>query len=155
MNLELTEEQLALRDTVRRYLFEKASISDHVRPMLDHPTGTTDTVWRGLVDLGSTGLLVPAEHGGAGASMTEAGLVSEEMGAALHPGPWLSSAVLAPRALARFGAHGSRAGDLLAGVAGGSVVAAVAAPGPATEPGVSGTPDDGMRLYGEISQVYD
>ncbi|WP_371454742.1 acyl-CoA dehydrogenase family protein, partial [Mycobacterium sp. GA-1841] len=25
----------------------------------------------------------------------------------------------------------------------------------ATEPGVSGTPDDGMRLYGEISQVYD
>ena len=45
MNLELTDEQLALRDTVRRFLAEKASVPTHVRPMLDDPTGTTDEVW--------------------------------------------------------------------------------------------------------------
>jgi hypothetical protein len=37
MNLELTDEQLALRDTVRRFLAEKASVATHVRPMLDVP----------------------------------------------------------------------------------------------------------------------
>ena len=35
MNLELTDEQVALRDTVRRYLAEKASVATHVRPLLD------------------------------------------------------------------------------------------------------------------------
>ena len=56
------------------------------------------TVWRGLADLGTTGLLVPEEYGGAGMTMVEAGIVVEELGAGLHPGPWLSSAVAATRA---------------------------------------------------------
>ncbi len=55
MNLELTDEQVALRDTVRRYLAEKAGVAAHVRPMLDDPTGTTDEVWRGLAALGAAG----------------------------------------------------------------------------------------------------
>ena len=58
--------------------------------MLEDPTGTTDDVWRGLADLGTTGLLVPPEYDGAGMTMVEAGIVAEELGAALHPGPWLS-----------------------------------------------------------------
>jgi alkylation response protein AidB-like acyl-CoA dehydrogenase len=124
MNLELTDEQVALRDTVRRFLAEKAPISGHVRALLDDPTGTTGAVWRGLADLGTTGLLVPQEHGGAGMTMVEAGVVAEELGAALHPGPWLSSAVAAPRALARLGA-GDAAAELLAGMADGTTIAAV------------------------------
>jgi alkylation response protein AidB-like acyl-CoA dehydrogenase len=124
MNLELTDEQVALRDTVRRFLAEKAPISGHVRALLDDPTGTTGAVWRGLADLGTTGLLVPQEHGGAGMTMVEAGVVAEELGAALHPGPWLSSAVAAPRALARFGA-GDAAAELLTGIADGTTIAAV------------------------------
>ena len=39
-------------------------------------------------------------------TMVEAGIVAEELGAALHPGPWLSSAVAATRALTRLGATG-------------------------------------------------
>jgi len=97
MNLELTDEQKALRDTVRRYLAEKASVTTHVRPMLDDPTGTTDEVWAGLAALGATGVLVPQEYGGSGMTMVEAGVVAEELGAALHPGPWLSSAVAAAK----------------------------------------------------------
>src|SRR6185312_14889035 len=104
MNLELTEEQVALRDTVRQYLAEKASVAGHVRPMLDDQTGTTDDVWRGLANLGAMGVLVAAEHDGAGMTMVEAGVVAEELGAALYPGPWSSSAVAAARALARTGA---------------------------------------------------
>jgi alkylation response protein AidB-like acyl-CoA dehydrogenase len=126
MNLELTDEQLALRDSLRRYLAEKASVTTHVRPMLDDSTGTTDEVWRGLAALGATGVLVPQEFGGSGMTMVEAGIVAEELGAALHPGPWLSTAVAATRALTRAGA-----GSLLSGIADGSTVATV---GPLTGP---------------------
>ena len=35
-------------------------------------------------------------------TMVEAGIVANELGAALHPGPWLSSAVAAARALTRM-----------------------------------------------------
>jgi alkylation response protein AidB-like acyl-CoA dehydrogenase len=125
MNLELTDEQLALRDTTRRFLAEKASISGHVRPLLDDPTGMTGDVWRGLVELGATGLLVPESCGGADMTMVEAGVVAEELGAALHPGPWLSSAVAATRTLTRIDDDNGAAAKLLTGIADGSTVAAV------------------------------
>lgn len=126
MNLELTDEQIALRDTVRDFLAERAPIADHVRPMLDDDTGTTDAVWRGLAGLGTTGLLVPPEYDGAGMTMVEAGIVAEELGAGLHPGPWLSSAVAAARALARFEVDGDVAAPLFTGIADGSTIATVA-----------------------------
>jgi alkylation response protein AidB-like acyl-CoA dehydrogenase len=124
MNLELTDEQVALRDTTRRFLAEKAPISGHVRELLDDPTGVDEAVWRGLADLGVTGLLVPEEHGGAGMTMVEAGVVAEELGASLHPGPWLSSAVAAARALTRLAGNGSAA-TILAGIADGTTIATI------------------------------
>ena len=144
MNLELTDEQLALRDTVRRFLVEKASVAAYVRPMLDDPAGTTDEVWRGLAALGATGVLVAEEHGGAGMTMVEAGVVAEEIGAALYPGPWLSTAVAAPRAVARVNA-GQAAAPLLSRIADGSAIVAV---GPLSG---SRPTADGVVLRGAIA----
>ncbi|MBV8965710.1 MAG: acyl-CoA dehydrogenase family protein [Mycobacteriaceae bacterium] len=150
MNLELTDEQVALRDTVRRFLAEKASVATHVRPMLDEPTGMTGEVWHGLVALGATGLLVSEEYGGAGMTMVEAGVVAEQLGAGLHPGPWLSCAVAAVRALRRLGGDGAA---LLAGIADGSRIATV---GPLTGPQpVAVTADPGVTLRGEITALPD
>jgi alkylation response protein AidB-like acyl-CoA dehydrogenase len=153
MNLELTDEQVALRDTVRRFLSEKAPISEHVRGLLDDPTGRTDVVWRGLADLGATGLLVPQEFGGAGMTMVEAGIVAEELGAALHPGPWLSSAVAATRALARLGGLGSqgRVAEILTGIADGTTIATVCPLDGASIPAI----DRDVVLRGEIAGVPD
>ena len=153
MNLEPTDEQRALRDTVRRFLVEKSPLADHVRPMLTDPRGTTDAVWHGLVALGTTALLIPADHGGEGMSMIEAGVVLEELGAALHPGPWLSSAVAAPRALIRFGAT-TEAADLFGALADGSTIASVAFPGDEA-PTVDHRGDGRVLLRGELDQVPD
>jgi alkylation response protein AidB-like acyl-CoA dehydrogenase len=150
MNLELTDEQIALRDTVRSFLAEKASIAGHVRPMLDNDTGTTDAVWRGLADLGATGLLVPVEYDGAGMTMVEAGIVAEELGAGLHPGPWLSSAVAATRALTRLEVAADQAAPIFTGIADGSTIATV---GPLDGPRPSVV--DGDALRGEIDSVWD
>ena len=148
MNLELTDEQLALRDTVRRYLAERASVPTHVRPMLDEPTGTTNEVWTGLAALGAAGVLVPQEFGGSGMTMVEAGVVAEELGAALYPGPWLSSAVAATRALTRM-VTTADAARLLTGMADGSTVATV---GPLT--GARPVVENGV-LCGEIEALPD
>lgn len=150
MNLELTDEQVALRETVRRYLAEKASVSGHVRPMLDNPSGTTDEIWRGLAALGAVGVLVPEAFGGAGMTMVDAGVVAEELGGALHPGPWLSSAVAATRALTRMGGE---ADELLAGIADGSTIATVG-PLSGTRPVALDT-GDGAVLRGEIAALPD
>ena len=153
MNLELTDEQVALRDTVRSFLAEKASIAEHVRPMLDDATGTTEAVWRGLADLGTTGLLVPSEYDGAGMTMVEAGIVLEELGAGLHPGPWLSTAVAATRALTRFEVDGSVAAPLFTGIADGSTTVTV---GPLDGDRPSAVErGDGVVLRGEIDSVWD
>ena len=121
MNLELTEEQLALRETVRRFVADRACIATHVRPLLDDPTGPTDDAWRALAELGAVGVLVDEEHGGAGLGMAEAGVVAEELGAGLHPGPWTSTAVAAARALT----HVDDA-ELPSGIAAGTIIATVA-----------------------------
>ncbi len=145
MNLELTEEQIALRETVRQFLAEKASIASHVRPLLDDPTGSTDEVWRGLANLGALGVLVPHDHDGAGMTMVEAGVVAKELGAALHPGPWLSCAVAATRALTRTGADGG----LLGGIADGTVLATVG-PLSGVRPAATGT-----TLRGKLTALPD
>src|SRR5246127_360208 len=153
MNLELSDEQIALRDTVRSFLAEKASIAGHVRPMLDDPTGTTEAVWRGLAALGTTGLLVPPEYDGAGMTMVEAGIVLEELGAGLHPGPWLSTAVAAARALTRFGVDSAAAAPLFSGIADGSSTVAVGPLDGARPAAVKQR--DGVVLRGSIDNVWD
>ncbi|OBJ01326.1 acyl-CoA dehydrogenase family protein [Mycobacterium sp. 1465703.0] len=154
MNLELNDEQVALRDTTRRFLAEKAPISPHVRGLLDDPTGTDQTVWRGLADLGTTGLLVPEDCGGAGMTMVEAAIVAEELGAALHPGPWLSTAVAAPRALTRLRAN-DVAPELLRGIADGTTVAAACFLGSADDGVAASRHGDEMVLRGEVTAVPD
>lgn len=153
MNLELSDEQIALRDTVRSFLAEKASIAEHVRPMLEDPTGTTEPVWRGLADLGTTGLLVPPEYDGAGMTMVETGVVLEELGAALHPGPWLSTAVAATRALTRFGVDSSTAAPLFTGIADGTSTVAVG-PLDGVRPAAVEL-SEGVVLRGTIDNVLD
>src|SRR3954453_18623795 len=131
MDFEFSGEQEQLRESVRRFLREQAPMS-YVRSMLDDPTGTTPEVWGGLAELGLTGLLVPERHGG----MTDMGVVLEEMGRAVHPGPFLSSAVGAVSALVALGDE-----SLLPGLADGSVVATLALQGTtvADDGAISGT----------------
>ena len=122
MDFEFSEEQESLRTTVRRFLAEQAPIQPYVRALYGDERGTADEVWKGLADLGVTGLLVPEELGGAGMGMVEMGVVLEEMGRIVHPGPFLSSAVGAASALVAT----SNGADLLASIADGTTVAAVA-----------------------------
>ncbi|MFF2082793.1 acyl-CoA dehydrogenase family protein [Nocardia sp. NPDC058176] len=96
-----TEE--ALRDSVRRLLADRCP-PDAVIGVYDQAPRDFAPVWKALaVDLGVAGLLVPEELGGAGATAREAAVVLEELGRAVAPVPFLTSAVLATLALLRAG----------------------------------------------------
>jgi alkylation response protein AidB-like acyl-CoA dehydrogenase len=114
VDLEFSEEQELLRSAVAGFLAARAPVGGFVRPMLEDPRGTTHEVHEGLAGLGVFGLLVPEAAGGAGAGMTEAGVVAEELGRLVHPGPWLGAAVGAATVLVGTGGH-DRLGDLAVG----------------------------------------
>src|SRR5262249_58378260 len=97
----------------------------YVRSMLDDERGTTDDVWSGLAALGVTGLLVPEAYGGAGMGMVDMALVLEELGRAVHPGPFTSSAVGAVSLIVLAGSADDHA-DLLPALVSGETIGTVA-----------------------------
>jgi alkylation response protein AidB-like acyl-CoA dehydrogenase len=88
----LSEEQTLLQDTIRRYVDAECPTT-RVRTIMESPTGHDPALWRGLAELGVTGLLVPGEHGGAGLELLDAALAAEALGWGCTPGPFLGSAM--------------------------------------------------------------
>jgi alkylation response protein AidB-like acyl-CoA dehydrogenase len=95
----LSAEQLELRASVRSLLELKSSEAD-VRAIMETAEGYDPQLWRQMAEqLGLHGLAIPEEFGGHGFGFTELGVVLEEMGRALLPGPFFASAVLAAAVL--------------------------------------------------------
>jgi alkylation response protein AidB-like acyl-CoA dehydrogenase len=103
VDFTFSPEQGALRDAVQAFLRAEAP-NDYVRRMAEHDdAGITPELWRRIVDLGWTGLLVPERLGGLGLGLVDAVVVQEEMGRAVFPGPYFSSAIVATLAARALG----------------------------------------------------
>ncbi|MFH8938769.1 acyl-CoA dehydrogenase family protein [Streptomyces griseosporeus] len=150
-DLLYSEEEEALRAAVRDLLGDHCDAASVLaRAESDAPHDRA--AWKALTDgMGLAGLLVPEELGGQGASHREAAVVLEELGRAVGPVPYLTSAVVATEALLACGAD-----ELLAELASGRTVGALAvglhlAPG-AAFPAVR--VEDGL-LHGELTGIAD
>jgi alkylation response protein AidB-like acyl-CoA dehydrogenase len=114
--MELTSEQMLLRDAVRGLL------ASHSGPGEE---GFDGVLWRRLCgEIGVAGLLVPECYGGAGGTLADVQVVMAELGRVLAPVPMLGSAVLATAVLLE--ADDESAGRLLPALAAGTAVAALA-----------------------------
>ena len=120
-----TEEQLQLRESVRRFL-EDQSTTKRTRELMDNDANYDAITHRSLLnDLGIGGIHVPEQYGGAGLSYVELGIVLEEMGRNLYPSPYLTSNVFAINALLLAGSEEQKSeyvprlvtGDLISTVA--------------------------------------
>jgi alkylation response protein AidB-like acyl-CoA dehydrogenase len=151
-DLLYSETEEALRDSVR-HLFADRCPPETVARAYDPVPQDFSGIWRTLAaDLGVAGLLVPESLGGAGASAREAAVVMEEIGRAVAPVPFLSSAVLATVALL-----GAGDAETVAALARGELTAALVVP-LSTAPGdlvagVSAGADGGGRLSGQVGSV--
>jgi alkylation response protein AidB-like acyl-CoA dehydrogenase len=128
VDFEFSSDQEMLRDSVHRFLADKAPIA-YVRAMYGDgqilDALGVDNVWTGMRDLGVLGLLVPEAHGGAGMGMVDAAVVLEELGGALCPAPYASSAIGAVTLVVGAGEARERS-FLLPGLADGSTVGTIA-----------------------------
>lgn len=93
MEFLLSEDQLALAETVRDYL--AGTHGPEVLRRLDETGPRDPAIWQGLVDMGLTGLLVPSEHGGLGLTLLDAALVARECGRAALAEPLVDAAFVA------------------------------------------------------------
>ena len=120
LDLDFTPEQDMLRAMVRGLCTEHAPLS-LVRSLEDDPVGIAADLWKRLAAADLCGLLVPAEHGGAGMTTLDGAVVYEELGRALAPTPHFVSCVVSAGALVAGGTDAQRA-EWLPRVAAGEAV---------------------------------
>ncbi|MSQ28776.1 MAG: acyl-CoA dehydrogenase [Dehalococcoidia bacterium] len=94
MDLGLNEMQEMLRRTARAF-FENECPKSVVRQAEQDERGYSPELWRKIAAQGWTGMTLPAEYGGGGASFLDLALFYEEVGRALAPVPYLDVALSA------------------------------------------------------------
>ncbi|MGW2683102.1 acyl-CoA dehydrogenase family protein [Streptomyces sp. NPDC001414] len=150
-DLLYSEEEEALRAAVRDLLADHCDAPGVIaRTESDAPHDLA--AWKALTEsMGLAGLLVPEDMGGQGASHREAAVVLEELGRAVAPVPYLSSAVVATEALLACGDE-----ELLGQLASGRTIGALAV-------GLHTAPHADFRtvrveeglLHGELTGIAD
>ena len=152
MDFALSEDQLLLEQTVRAFLADQVPI-ERVRELRDKDCPYDRAIWSALAELGVTGILVPEAQGGSGLALLDAAIVSQALGHAVTPAPFLASAVMAPLALAAVG--GGEAEGWLAGIAAGKQVFGVATTELFSVREEAGVRLDGGRLAGKALMAID
>ncbi|MEU9390730.1 acyl-CoA dehydrogenase family protein [Streptomyces sp. NPDC048324] len=150
-DLLYSEEEEALRAAVRDLLADHCDAPGViVRTESDAPHDLA--AWKALADgMGLAGLLVPEAQGGQGAGHREVAVVLEELGRAVAPVPYLTSAVVATEALLECGDE-----ELLGRLASGRTVAALAV-GLHRAPGTAFAVArlENGTLHGELTGIAD
>ncbi|MFI6335193.1 acyl-CoA dehydrogenase family protein [Streptomyces sp. NPDC050535] len=153
-DLLYSEEEEALRAALRDLLADHCDAAGViVRTESEAPHDRE--LWKALSDgMGLAGLLVPEAQGGQGATHREVAVVLEELGRAVAPVPYLTSAVVATEAL--LGCGGEEAAKLLSALASGRTVGVLTvalsvAPGGAHK---AVRYEDG-GLHGELTGIAD
>jgi alkylation response protein AidB-like acyl-CoA dehydrogenase len=123
MDFGLSEEQELLQDTLRGFVQQECPPA-HLRQIFDAGIGHDDALWRGLSEMGLSGLLIEEKYGGSQLEILDAALVCEVMGFGGVPSPLLGH-LLASLAI-QEGANGDAGISLLPDLATGSRIGTVA-----------------------------
>lgn len=89
MNLDFTDDQRALHDTLRGF-FGKESPAEVVRAA--EPLGFDAALWRKAAELGLAAIAVPEDVGGGGSGSVELAIAAELLGQSLAPVPLIEAA---------------------------------------------------------------
>lgn len=102
MDFGFNSDQEIIRDTARKFL-ENECPKEKTRELMKSHKGFDDGIWKQMVELGWTGLMIPEEYGGSGMSYVDLLVIMEEIGRNLCPGPFFSTAVLCSLPIIHFG----------------------------------------------------
>jgi alkylation response protein AidB-like acyl-CoA dehydrogenase len=125
MEFNYSEEQLALQDTLQRFISRDYDF-DKRRKFSASPGGFSAEAWSQYADLGLLALPYPEDFGGLGGNAVDVMLVMEQFGQGLLLEPFLSTVVLCG-GLIRDAATGAMKQKLLPEIAAGKLKLALAA----------------------------
>jgi alkylation response protein AidB-like acyl-CoA dehydrogenase len=103
MDYNLSEEQVLLRDSVRKFL-EQTSPLTSVRALAERGGGLDRRWWQQASELGWTAMLIPEEFGGgtvSGNGVLDLAIIAEEAGRLVAPGPLQAVNVVAAAVASR------------------------------------------------------
>ena len=120
MDFGLTEIQELIASSAREFLADRAPLG-LARNAVSGDAGYDESYWNEVVQLGWTGLLIPEEYGGVGLALPEFGVLMEEYGATLAPGPLFETALLGASVINRYGNDGQKY-EMLSAIAQGLAV---------------------------------
>jgi alkylation response protein AidB-like acyl-CoA dehydrogenase len=118
MNLDFTDEQSLLRDSVERFVRSHYSLEQR-RTLAESPRGHSVDHWRSMADLGWLALPFSVDDGGLGGTAVDTMIVMEQFGRGLVLEPYFASIVAGGAALRR-GASAAVREEILPGVMDGS-----------------------------------
>jgi hypothetical protein len=156
MNFDFSDDQKFLKSEARKFLEGRCPTSK-VRAVLDDPKRSYDAdLWKEVGAQGWLGTAIPEEYGGLGLGRLELCVIAEELGRALAPIPFSSTAYFLAEALLLAGSEAQKKA-WLPRIAAGEVIgcfASVEKPGPLTEAQVQARVEGG-RLTGVKLPVTD
>ena len=124
MDFNYTEEQLALQDTLRRFIAKDYGFEQR-RALAKSAEGFSRDHWRQFADLGILALPFPEEFGGLNGNAVDTMLVMETLGRGLVLEPYLATVILAG-GLIRDNGRLAQKETLLPAIAGGELLMALA-----------------------------
>lgn len=124
MDLNFTEEQNILRDTVKNMVEGHCTIAV-VREAEHDEIGIPTNFWAQMKEMGLLGIMLPEEYGGIGLNLLDCALIYEELGRGLAPGPHFVSSVIAVEAISRGGSDAQKL-ELLPQISAGELIVAPA-----------------------------
>ena len=127
MNFDFSDDLKQLRDQARRFLSEQCPPAV-VRRSLDGEEPYAAPLWKEIANMGWIGAAIPEQYGGAGLGYEGLCVLAEEIGRAVAPVPFASTAYLAAEAILLAGTEAQRQ-KYLPHLADGSLVGAVRRPG--------------------------
>jgi acyl-CoA dehydrogenase len=98
MNFDFSDDLKQLRDQARRFLVEQSPPAV-VRDVLEGRKTYAAALWRAIAEMGWLGAAIPEAYGGAGLGHEALCVLAEEIGRALAPVPFASTAYLASEAV--------------------------------------------------------
>ena len=126
MKLILNEEELYLKETAKNFA-ENTTPVNHFRSLRDNedPQLWSKDVWKEMVELGWSGILIPEEYGGSDFGLTGICTILQECGKTLAPSPLFATGVLGAYALTHYG-NDTQKSEYLPKIASGDITTAVA-----------------------------
>jgi len=124
MNFNYTEEQLALQDTLRRFIAKDYAF-EHRRALTKSADGFDRSAWKTFADFGILALPFHEDFGGLNGTAVDTMLVMEMLGRGLALEPYVSTVVLCG-GLIRDAGSAAQKEALLPAIAGGELMLALA-----------------------------